>query len=148
MLLFAKFLHLAAAIVWLGGMVFVLACLRPVAITQLQPSARLTLLSAVLVRFFALVAASVAVLLVSGILMLVTTGMSNAPAGWHWMLGIGLLMFMIFGHLYFGPFKRLKRAVARADWPRAAVHLASIHLLVVTNFFLGWVAVAAVVFLR
>ena len=63
------------------------------------------------------------------------------------MLGIGLLMFAVFGHLYFGPFKRLKRAVARADWPRASVHLANIHMLVVTNFCLGWAAVAAVVFL-
>ena len=119
MLVLSKFLHLAAAIIWLGGMVFVLTSLRPVAIAQLQPSARLTLLSAVLVRFFMLA----------------------------WVSVVGLLMFAVFGHLYFGPFKRLKRAVARADWPRASVHLANIHMLVVTNFCLGWAAVAAVVFL-
>jgi len=96
MLMLSKFLHLAAAIIWLGGMVFVLTSLRPVAIAQLQPSARLTLLSAVLVRFFMLVWASVVALLLTGLHMLISTGMSNAPKGWHWMLGIGLLMFAVF----------------------------------------------------
>ena len=67
MLMLSKFLHLAAAIIWLGGMVFVLTSLRPVAIAQLQPSARLTLLSAVLVRFFMLVWASVVALLLTGL---------------------------------------------------------------------------------
>jgi uncharacterized membrane protein len=146
MLLLSKFLHLAGAIIWLGGMVFMLVSLRPVAIAQMQPSARLTLLSSVMSRFFVLVWASVVVLLLTGLYMMMTTGMAAAPKGWHWMLGIGLLMFAIFGHLYYGPFKRLKRAVARADWARASVHMAKIHTLVVTNFCLGWAAVAAVVF--
>lgn len=146
MLMLSKFLHLAAAIIWLGGMVFMLTSLRPVAIAQLQPSARLTLLCAVLVRFFVLVWVSVIALLLTGLHMMISTGMGAAPKGWHWMLGIGLAMFAVFGHLYFGPFKRLKRAVARADWPRASVHLSNIHKLVVANFCLGWAAVAAVVF--
>jgi uncharacterized membrane protein len=128
-------------------MTFMLFSLRPVVIAQLQPSARLTLLSAVLDRFLVAVCISVVTLLLTGLYMMLATGMANAPAGWHWMFGIGLLMFMIFGHLYFGPFRRLKRAVARADWPRAGVHLGKIHQLVVANFCLGWVAVAAVVFL-
>jgi uncharacterized membrane protein len=69
--------------------------------------------------------------------------MKNAPLGLHLMLAIGLVMMAIFGHLYFAPFQRLKRAVAAQDWPTGGAQLAQIHKLVVTNCVLGWVAVAA-----
>ncbi|WP_137892489.1 CopD family protein [Ramlibacter sp. 2FC] len=145
---FVKLLHLAAGIVWLGGMAFVLCALRPVAIAQLQPPQRLPLLSAVLARFFALVWLSIAVLLLSGAFMLAGVDMKVAPRGWHAMLGIGLLMFGIFGHIYFAPFRRLKAAVAAANWPEAGRRVAQIHPLVVLNFALGWLAVAAVLLWR
>jgi hypothetical protein len=35
-----------------------------------------------------------------------------------------------------------------ADWPLASKQLAQIHTLVLTNFALGWIAVAAVVIWR
>jgi len=139
-----KLLHLAAAVIWLGGMTFVLGALRPVAVAQLQPPVRLPLMAGVLCRFFAGVWASIAVLLLSGAFMLATVGMKGAPTGWHLMLGIGLLMFAIFGHLYFGPFRRMKAAVAAANWPEAGRRMAQIHPLVVVNFALGWLAVALV----
>lgn len=139
-----KFFHLAAAIVWLGGMAFVLGALRPVVTAQLQPPERLRLMAAVLGRFFTAVWVSIAVLLLSGGHLLATMGMKNAPVGVHLMLGIGLLMFAIFGHLYFGPFRRTKAAVAAANWPEAARRMAQIHPLVVLNFSLGWLAIAAV----
>ena len=139
-----KFFHLAAAIVWLGGMAFVLGALRPVVTAQLQPPERLRLMAAVLGRFFTAVWASIAVLLLSGGHLLATMGMKNAPVGVHLMLGIGLLMFAIFGHLYFGPFRRMKAAVAAANWPEAGRRMAQIHPLVVLNFSLGWLAIAAV----
>lgn len=143
-----KLLHLAAAIVWLGGMAFVLGALRPVVAAQLQPPLRLPLMAAVLGRFFVAVWASIAVLLLSGAQMMASLGMKNAPLGAHLMLGIGLLMFAIFGHLYFGPFRRMKVAVAAANWPEAGRRMAQIHPLVVLNFGLGWLAVAAVYLLR
>ena len=143
-----KLLHLAAAIVWLGGMAFVLGALRPVVVAQLQPPLRLPLMAAVLGRFFVAVWASIAVLLLSGAQMMASLGMKNAPLGAHLMLGIGLLMFAIFGHLYFGPFRRMKVAVAAANWPEAGRRMAQIHPLVVLNFGLGWLAVAAVYLLR
>ncbi len=139
-----KFFHLAAAIVWLGGMAFVLGALRPVVTAQLQPPERLRLMAAVLGRFFTAVWVSIAVLLLSGGHLLATMGMKNAPVGVHLMLGIGLLMFAIFGHLYFGPFRRMKVAVAAANWPEAGRRMAQIHPLVVLNFSLGWLAIAAV----
>jgi uncharacterized membrane protein len=148
MTLLAKFLHLSGAIVWLGGMAFMLWALRPVATAQLQPPARLPLLAGVLTRFFSVAWISVGLLALTGAAMLGSVGMKNAPVGWHLMMGIGLLMFAIFGHLYFGPFSRMKKAVAQADWPQAGQQIARIHPLVVLNFALGWLAIAAVLFLR
>ncbi len=145
--LLAKFLHLIGAIIWLGGMAFMLWALRPVASVQLQPPARLPLLASVMARFFGAVWASVGLLLITGAYMLGLVGMKSAPIGWHLMMGIGVLMFALFGHLYFGPFRRLKRAVALADWPQAGQQMTRIHPLVVVNFVLGWLAIAAVLFL-
>lgn len=144
----SKLLHLSAAIVWLGGMTFMLWALRPVAATQLQPPVRVPLLAAVLERFFNAVWLSIAVLLVTGTGLLLSVGMKAAPLGWHLMLGLGLLMFAIFGHLYLGPFRRLKLAVTAADWPEAGRRLGQIQTMVQINFALGWLAVAAVLLVR
>ncbi|MGH8821303.1 MAG: CopD family protein [Rhodoferax sp.] len=146
--LLAKYLHLIGAIVWLGGMTFMLLALRPVATAQLPPPARLLLLSGVLARFFSVAWISVGLLAATGAYMLGVAGMKNAPIGWHMMMGIGILMFAIFGHLYFGPARRLQTAVAQADWAQAGAQMAKIHPLVVINFVLGWLAIAAVLFLR
>ena len=144
MYLAIKLTHLAAAIVWLGGMTFILGALRPVAMAQLQPPVRLPFMAGVLGRFFVAVWASIAVLLLSGVFMLAGVGMKSAPAGWHLMLGVGLLMFAIFGHLYFGSWRRMKSFVAAANWPEAGRCMGQIHPLVVLNFVLGWLAVALV----
>ena len=144
MYLAIKLLHLAAAIVWLGGMTFMLGALRPVAAAQLPPPVRLPLMAGVLARFFAMVWAGIAVLLLSGVYMLAAVGMKNAPIGWHLMLGIGLLMFATFGHLYFGPWRHMKAAIAAANWPEAGKRMAQIHPLVIVNFVLGWLTVAVV----
>jgi uncharacterized membrane protein len=143
-----KWLHLSAGIVWLGGMTVLLVAVRPVAIAQLAPPERLPLMAAVLGRFFALVWASIALLLVSGGWMFASADLSLAPRGWHAMAGLGSLMCVIFAHLWFAPFRRLKRAVAQADWPVAGRALGQIHPLVVINFCLGWLAVAAVLVWR
>ena len=109
---------------------------------------RVLLLAGVLTRFFLVAWISVGLLALTGATMLGSVCMTNAPAGWHPMMGIGLLMFAIFGHLYFGPFSRMKKAVAQADWPQAGKQVARIHPLVVLNFALGWLAIAAVLFLH
>jgi uncharacterized membrane protein len=95
-----------------------------------------------------LVILCIAILLITGGLMFAGVDMAIAPKGWHVMLGLGLVMFAIFGHLYFVPFRRLQRFIAMADWPAASKQLGQIHTLVLTNFALGWIAVAAVVIWR
>lgn len=142
-----KFLHIGAAIAWLGGMSFMLLALRPAVTQQLQPPVRLPLMARVLRRFFWLAWISVGVLLLSGLAMLLGVGMKNAPLGWHLMFGIGLLMFALFGHLYFGPFRRLNEAVAAADWPGGGRCVGQIATLAAVNLALGAAAIAAVIFL-
>jgi len=69
------------------------------------------------------------------------------PIGWHLMAGIGVLMCLIFGHLYFGPYRRLQAALAAADWPEGGRRANQIALLVTVNFWLGWLVLAAITFL-
>ena len=142
-----KFLHVLASIAWLGGVGFMLFALRPAAAGLLAPPQRLALMAQTLQRFFGLVWASIVVLLLTGLAMLLGVGMKNAPAGWHAMLGIGLVMFALFGHLYFGPFRRLKQAVSAADWPEGGRRAGQIATLAMVNLALGVLAIAAVFFL-
>ena len=142
-----KFLHIAAAITWLGGVSFMLFALRSAAAEQLEPPQRVSLIAQVLRRFFVLVWTSIAILLVSGVWMMLAVGMKNAPIGWHIMFSLGLLMFALFGHLYFGPFRRLKLAVAAANWPEGGRRIGQIAVLAQINLALGALAIAAVIFL-
>lgn len=142
-----KFFHIAAAIAWLGGISFMLLALRPAAAELLAPPQRLPLIAQVLRRFFRLVWPAIAVLLVTGLVMLLGVGMKNAPKGWHAMFGLGLLMFALFGHLYFGPFRRLKQAVDAGNWPEGGKRVGQIASLATVNLALGAVAIAAVMFM-
>ena len=82
------FFHLAAAIFWMGGMAFMVLAVRPVLANQLSPPQRLPVIAAVLKRFLTVVAASVAVLLATGIPMLLQSNVARLPPGWHAMLGL------------------------------------------------------------
>jgi uncharacterized membrane protein len=142
-----KFLHIAAAIVWLGGVSFMLFALRSAVAEQLAPPQRLPLIAQVLRRFFVLVWISIVILLASGLTMMLGVGMKNAPMGWHIMFGTGLLMFALFGHLYFGPFRRLKLAVTAAHWAEGGKRVGQIAMLAQIILVLGVLAIAAVIFL-
>ena len=124
-----------------------LFALRPAAAQMLTPPQRLPLIAQTLQRFFALVWASIVILLLSGLAMLLAVGMKNAPAGWHAMLGIGLVMFALFGHIYFGPFRRLKQAVSAMNWPEGGRRVGQIATLAMVNLVLGILAIAAVFFM-
>ena len=64
-----KAVHLLAIIVWVGGMFFMLHCLRPAA-SLLEPPLRLALLHATMRRFFAVVIACIGAILLSGAAMI------------------------------------------------------------------------------
>lgn len=136
------FLHLAAVVVWVGGMFFAYVCLRPVAAKALEPPQRLGLWAGVFGRFFPWVWLAVALILTSGLVMMTVIGWHGAPAHWHLMLTLGIVMMMIFAHVYFAPYRRLCQGVAAADWPRAAVALNQIRKMVGINLALGLITIA------
>jgi uncharacterized membrane protein len=136
------FFHVAAAIAWMGGMVFMLAVLRP-SLGTLDPPQRLKVMTQVCARFFAIVGASVIVLLLSGGWMLAAS--DAPPRGWHAMAVIGVVMMLIFGYIVVVPWRDLKEAVAREAWPAGGKAATQIATLAKVNLVLGTVAIAAVV---
>jgi uncharacterized membrane protein len=130
--------HILAAVIWVGGMFFALMVLRP-STGPLEPPVRLALWHRVLSRFFAWVWLSVATLLVSGFAMVLLGLGGFAAVGTyiHVMMGAGILMMLIFAHLYFAPWQRFCRAVEAADWPTAAKNIDQIRLIVTVNLVLG-----------
>lgn len=135
-------LHVAGVVVWVGGMFFAHFCLRPVAAQQLPPPQRLPLLAAVLGRFFVAVTVSVVAILASGFAMMAGAGFGSAPAAWHVMMGVGLLMTAIFGIILLHFYPRLRAGVAAQDWPAAGAAMNRIRQLVATNLALGAAVVA------
>lgn len=138
--------HLTGVIVWVGGMFFAHAALRPaLAQTIADAPLRLRLMAATLGMFFTWVAWAVLLILVSGVMMmLITSGarsMFAVPPSIHVMLALGLVMMAIFGHIRFALYTRLTRAVAAADWPAGGTALASIRQWVLVNLVLGAVTV-------
>ena len=147
-----KLVHLIAAILWMGGMTFMLLALRPAALLTLEPQPRARLMGAVWQRFFPMVLAAIVALFITGSNMYaamfraarLANGVGAVPMGWNLMLVLGLVMMLIFGHIYFAGFKKYKRAVEAGEWPVAAKAAGLIHKMVVANFVLGWLAIAAV----
>lgn len=141
---FALALHLIAAVIWIGGMIFAHVMLRPVAASQLEPPQRLTLWVGVFRRFFPAVFASIATLLATGYWMVLSFygGFEFVGMHVHLMIWTGYLMILIFLHVFFAPFRRLKQAVAAEDWPAGAKRLAQIRMLVGINIIIGLAIIA------
>lgn len=137
-------IHLAAVIVWVGGMFFAHFCLRPIAAAQLPPPQRLPLLAAVLGRFFTVVGVALAALWGSGLVRFAQAG-AAIPASWHAMLGLGTAMTIVFGLIVLRFHRRMLGAVAVQDWPTAGQAMNAIRVLVLTNLALGFVTVAVAV---
>lgn len=136
-------LHVIAVVIWVGGMFFAHRCLRPVAAAQLEPPVRLTLWVGVFKQFFPWVWISIIAILATGFWMIfgVYGGMGGVGLYVHVMLGLGILMMLIFFHVFFAPFGRLKRAVAAQDWPAGGKALAQIRMLVGINTLIGIVTI-------
>ncbi len=58
------------------------------------------------------------------------------------MQGIGIVMMLLFFHLYFAPWRRFRTAVTRRDYPAAAGQLNQIRMIVTINLVLGLITVA------
>ena len=137
-------LHLFSALIWVGGMFFAYVVLRPAAASQLQPPERLGLWVSVFSKFFPWVFASIVVLLASGYWMVLSFygGFDAVGNHVHLMIWSGYLMMLIFLHVFFAPFKRLKQAVAAGDWQTGGRYLAQIRVLIAINLLIGATIVA------
>jgi uncharacterized membrane protein len=144
MMSIALLLHVLSVVVWVGGMFFAYMVLRPVAAIQLDAPQRLALWAGVFGRFFPWVFLAIGLILSTGLLMLVNEfgGIWSTTIDLQLMLGTGIVMMLIFFHIYFAPFQRLKRAVSAEDWSAGSRHLAQIRVLVGINLILGLLTVA------
>jgi uncharacterized membrane protein len=140
------FLHVLSVVVWVGGMFFAYMALRPVAASVLEPPQRLGLWAGVFDRFFPWVWVSVVLILFSGLHMLMLLGGASAPHYALAMLLLGVVMMLIFGHVFFSGYRKLKRAVAAQDWPAGGAALGQIRKLIGINLGIG-LAIIAIVYL-
>lgn len=147
-----KTLHVLSIILWIGGMAFTLFFLRP-ALAALEPPLRLRLMRDVLGRFFAAVLAAALIALVTGGWMMIDfagrVSESAAPEvrmPWTWslMAALGVLMVLIFGHIRFVLFQRLRRAVASSAWAAGGAALSSIRVWVRANLAIGLLIIGMV----
>ena len=140
----AHALHILAAVIWVGGMFFAYMALRPVAASVLQGPDRLRLWAGVFGKFFPWVWVAIVSLLLTGYWMLFAMygGMAGAPLFIHIMNGLAIVMILIFLHVFFAPYRRLKQAVASQDWEMGAGKLAQIRLLVGINTIIGLITIS------
>ena len=136
-------LHALAAAIWVGGMFLAYVVLRP-SVAALPAGDRLALWQRVFSGFFPWVIAAIVVLLFSGYWLLFVThgGFASVGVHVHIMHLTGLVMFLLFFHLYFVHWKRFQGAVAAADNEQATRWLGQIRTIIAVNLGLGLLTVA------
>ncbi len=137
-------LHILSAVIWVGGMFFAYMILRPVAGQQFEPPQRLTLWVAVFKKFFPIVWLSVILLPLTGYNLIFSNwgDFSATPLYIHIMNGLGIIMILIYMHVFFAPYKRLSQAVAAEDWPTGGKKLNQIRKLIAINLSIGLVVIS------
>jgi uncharacterized membrane protein len=135
--------HVWAAVVWVGGMFFAYVMLRP-SVSPLDAPVRQQLWARVFGRFFAWVFVAIVLLLLSGYAMVfaVFGGFRGIGLHVHLMQATGILMMLLFLHLYFAPWRRFRAAVGRAEWQEGGRQLERIRHIVLVNLVLGLLTVA------
>jgi uncharacterized membrane protein len=138
----AVLLHVLSVVIWVGGMFFAYVVLRPVAATTLEPPQRLTLWVNVFQRFFPFVWVAVITLPLTGVwLIYVFWQGSPLPIYVHIMTGLAVAMILIYLHVYFAPFRRLKNAVAIQNWQEGGKRLGQMRKLIGINLTIGLINV-------
>ncbi len=136
-------IHALASAIWVGGMFFAYVVLRP-SVGPLETAERQALWQRVFSAFFPWVIGSIVALLASGYWLLFVTygGFGGAGVHIHIMHLTGLLMFLLFFHLFFVPWKRYRRALAAADTADAGRWLGQIRMIIAINLGLGLFTIA------
>jgi uncharacterized membrane protein len=139
MIAIALALHLVSAVIWVGGMFYAYMILRPAAASLLEPPVRLQLWSSVFHSFFKWVWGIIIVIPATGYLMIFKNwdGFKFVTMDIHIMHGIGILMILLYLHLYFGPYRRMNEALESNNIEEAARRLGQIRGVVAINMTLG-----------
>jgi len=139
--------HVLFVVIWVGGMIFAYSFQRPAAATQLEAAERLRLWLSTFQGFFPWVWAAIILLPVTGYTYIFWYygGMAGAPLYVHLMSGLGILMILIYLHVYFAPFRKLRAAVHSEDWQEGGRQLARIRRAVGVNMTIGVVVTAIAV---
>ena len=110
MMVFLVWLHVLAAVSWIGGTIFLSVVLVPVLRREPFASQRAMLIRTTALRFRAVVWGSIATLLITGPMLLHQRGIPIAdPAGWPMVLSVKLglvailLLFTVTHDLIIGP---------------------------------------------
>lgn len=142
-MIIASALHVLSAVIWVGGMFFAYMALRPVAASLLEPPLRLPLWVQVFRKFFLWVWKAVVLLLASGYWMVFDGfgGFANTGSHVHIMHGLGLIMVALYLYVFFGPYKKLGKAVAEQEFKSGAEQLNRIRKVIAVNLSLGLIVV-------
>ena len=138
-MIFMKFLHVISAVVWVGGMFFAYMALRPVAAQRLEPPQRFQLWEGVFGRFFPWVWTAIALILGSGLAMMAMLGKPLLSV--MLMATTGIIMMLLFAHLYFALYRKFKRTVAGQDWTSCGDILGKMRKVIALNLMLGLLTV-------
>jgi uncharacterized membrane protein len=144
------FLHLVGVVIWIGGMFFMLHCLRP-SLEAIDGPQRPKLMLAVQGKFFKMVTVSLVLIWGSGLAMLYTAisnGLKPWPIGWHVMITLAVLMTLLFFYIRFALFARAKQAFDQSKPGELGPIMEKIRMAVMTNMALGFVVIAAAIFGR
>jgi len=132
-------LHILAFTVWVGGMFFAHQALRPAAVATLLPPIRLQLWSATFQRFFPWVWLCIILTLASGLWMMFQ--FPKPPLFIHIMMGLGIVMMLIFMHVFFAPYNRLKKSIKTESWEAGAKALGQMRILIGINLSIGLITI-------
>ncbi len=133
-------LHILGAVIWVGGMFFLYFVLRP-ATFGMELADRLGLWRRCLDTFFPWLWGAIAALLGSGYGM--TIAFADDIDGIHILIMqvLGWIMILIFGHVYFSPYRRLREALDSGDNDGAARQIERIRPTLIANLALGLITV-------
>ena len=137
--------HVLSVIIWVGGMFFGQVAVRP-AMRGMDTLAAARFWCVLLGRFLPWAWTAIVVLLASGTYMVFNSfdGFSELPWFVQFMMGVGIFMMMLTGHLSFSAFKKLKRAVAAGDAALAEKPLRQIRVIMDVSLILGLLIVIVV----
>lgn len=104
--------HLVSMAAWVGGTIYALVVVRK-ALAVLDPAPRLQVHLITLRRFFLVLWHAVVLSVLTGYAMVL--GAYGGFAHLHWSINVmnllGLLMTAVFLYLFFGPYRKLRRAI-------------------------------------